>query len=169
LWFACASFLFGELHSLQKLPALIFTVLVMASGSPQGPKHCAPCSTLDASFLLTFESAVDKLGIRGSLWNLCSSESEPLHISRKFTARNFQSALKCINEMGAIAERESHHPDFHLTSYRDIEVKIWTHKLQGLTEKDLDLAALLDKEVKINYSPKWLRDNPDAKRTAAHD
>lgn len=87
-------------------------------------------------------------------------------LARAFTAKNFQSALDCINEMGAIAERESHHPNFHLTNYRDVAVEIWTHKLGGITENDITLAKLLDAEVKIDYSPKWLKENHMAKSTA---
>ena len=68
--------------------------------------------------------------------------------------------------MGAIAERESHHPDFHLTNYRDVEITLWTHKLGGITENDLKLAEMLDNEVKIEYSPKWLKAHPEASTTA---
>lgn len=65
--------------------------------------------------------------------------------------------------MGAIAERESHHPDFHLTNYRNVDVQLYTHKLGGVTENDVQLAEILDKEVTIVYSPKWLEAHPEAK------
>lgn len=66
--------------------------------------------------------------------------------------------------MGAIAEREGHHPDFHLTSYRDVEIVLFTHKVQGITANDLQLARMLDEEVNVVYSPKWLRENPEANK-----
>jgi hypothetical protein len=74
----------------------------------------------------------------------------------------FQAALDSINAMEAIAERESHHPDFYLTNYRDCEIILYTHKLQGITENDLVLAEMLDKEVQVTYSPKWLKQHPVA-------
>jgi pterin-4a-carbinolamine dehydratase len=89
-----------------------------------------------------------------------------LFLYRKFTAKNFQAALDAINAMGAIAEREGHHPNFHLTNYREVEVEIWTHNMNGLTRNDFVLAELLSSEVKIEYSPKWLREHPDAKGTS---
>ena len=87
-------------------------------------------------------------------------------LSRKFTAKNFQAALDSINAMGAIAEEQEHHPDFHLTSYRNVEVTLWTHSLGGITENDFTLAQLLD-QVPVTYSPKWLRENPAAQQKEA--
>jgi pterin-4a-carbinolamine dehydratase len=59
-------------------------------------------------------------------------------------------------------DREFHHPNFHLVNYREVEVHLWTHKLHGITENDLILAEMLDKEVDVVYSPKWLNDHPEA-------
>ena len=56
-------------------------------------------------------------------------------------------------------------PDFHLTAYRQLQIVVATHKLDGLTENDFLLAELLDK-VPIDYSPKWLREHPEAQGTA---
>jgi 4a-hydroxytetrahydrobiopterin dehydratase len=67
--------------------------------------------------------------------------------------------------MGAIAEREGHHPDFHLTNYRDVTIEIFTHKLGGLTMNDFVLAKHLTDEVSVDYSPKWLKAHPEAQRT----
>ena len=87
-------------------------------------------------------------------------------ITRSFVAKNFQAAIQAINDMGVIAEREGHHPNFHLTNYRNVDVVIYTHNVQGITVNDLILAQLFDKEVKIVYSPKWLKSNPHVKDSA---
>lgn len=97
------------------------------------------------------------------MWTVGSKDGVICYLYRKFTAKNFQTALDAINAMGAIAERESHHPNFHLTKWREVEVEIWTHKLQGVTENDLMLARQLDAQVQIEYSPKWLQCHPEAK------
>ena len=126
-------------------------------------KACIPCAGMDDSHLLPMDSLPGLVRQRTPLWELSDDGKS---ISRNFVARNFQAALDAINAMGLIAEEQSHHPDFHLTNYRQVAVVVATHKLGGLTENDLVLAELLD-DVKINYSPKWLREHPEAKETAA--
>ena len=119
---------------------------------------------MDESHLLKVDEELPKI-IHERLLGLWVLAPDGKSISRAFVARNFQAALDAINAMGAIAEEESHHPDFHLTSYRQLEIVVSTHKLGGLTENDLVLAELLNK-VPIDYSPKWLREHPEAKVTA---
>jgi len=101
-----------------------------------------------------------------SLWSLKESQDGVLRLSRKFTARNFQAALDAMNEIGAIAEKEGHHPDLHLRNYREVEIEIYTHKLNGLSRNDFILAAEINAGLTIDYSPKWLRENPTAVSTS---
>lgn len=79
-------------------------------------------------------------------------------IFRKFTCKNWQSAIDCINAISLVAERKDiqHHPDIHLTTYRDIELRLWTHAIGGLTIYDLNLAQGINNDVVIEYSKKWL-------------
>ena len=39
---------------------------------------------------------------------------------------------------------EGHHPDLYL-SWGSVEVRTWTHKIDGLTESDFILAGKLDR------------------------
>ena len=78
-------------------------------------------------------------------------------ISRSFVARNFNAALGFLNACGAVAERETHHPDMHLTSYRNVKLVLSTHASRGLTHADFILAAKLD-ELPVEYSPAWVRE-----------
>lgn len=80
-------------------------------------------------------------------------------LTRNFTARNFTAAMDFFNQVAVIAEREGHHPDLHLTNYRDVEVVVSTHAAGGLTQFDFVLAAKLD-TIPVDYSPKWLKENP---------
>ena len=124
-------------------------------------KNCIPCESLDKSHLLSDSQIEESLQSLKLVWKLSYGDK----LCRKFTAKDFQSALNAINDIGVIAERENHHPDLHLTSYRDVEIVIYTHSLKGLTRNDFMLAEMIDEEVKVNYSPKWLKDNPDAQST----
>lgn len=69
---------------------------------------------------------------------------ESHHIERSFSFRNFQKALDFTNLVGAVAESEGHHPDIFL-AWGKVGVKIWTHKIDGLTESDFVLAAKIDR------------------------
>jgi 4a-hydroxytetrahydrobiopterin dehydratase len=65
------------------------------------------------------------------------------HLTKTYTFPDFRTALDFVNQAGAIAEEEGHHPDL-LLSWGKVEVKTWTHKIDGLTESDFILAAKLD-------------------------
>ena len=54
------------------------------------------------------------------------------------------AALTFFNKIGQIAEEQDHHPDLHLTGYRNVAIEIWTHAVGGLTENDFILAAKID-------------------------
>jgi len=79
-------------------------------------------------------------------------------VFKKFTCKNWQAAIDCINAISAVAESKDiqHHPDISLTNYRDIEIRLSTHATGGLTSIDLKLAEYIDKNVVIDYSKKWL-------------
>lgn len=115
--------------------------------------------------ILTEEEILKEMAHSLPLWSLGSSEKVPAFLRRTFIAKDFQSALDCINLMGAIAESVNHHPNFHLTSYRQVDIELFTHDRNGVTGKDIALAKLLD-EVKVRYSPKWLKAHPEAHMTA---
>jgi 4a-hydroxytetrahydrobiopterin dehydratase len=65
------------------------------------------------------------------------------HLQKEYTFDDFAEALNFTNKVGAIAEEEGHHPDIAL-SWGRVELKIWTHKIDGLTESDFVLAAKAD-------------------------
>ena len=66
------------------------------------------------------------------------------HLRRVFNFPDFVSALAFVNKVGEVAEKEGHHPDIFLT-WGKVEITIWTHKIDGLTESDFILAAKIDK------------------------
>jgi 4a-hydroxytetrahydrobiopterin dehydratase len=144
--------------SLLTLPARIqptSRLLYMMTEPAQQQQHCVPCSTLDASHRLDPQDV--ELQLQGTWWKVSQTSSQIDCITRTFTARHFQAALDSLNAMGQIAECENHHPDFHLTGYRNVQVDIYTHTLQGITKNDILLARMLDDKVSIDYSPKWLQ------------
>eukprot|EP00419_Tripos_fusus_P077072 CAMPEP_0172902744 /NCGR_PEP_ID=MMETSP1075-20121228/169085_1 /TAXON_ID=2916 /ORGANISM="Ceratium fusus, Strain PA161109" /LENGTH=159 /DNA_ID=CAMNT_0013759403 /DNA_START=113 /DNA_END=590 /DNA_ORIENTATION=- len=78
-------------------------------------------------------------------------------ISRAFVAKHWQAAMKFLNEVSVVAEAEGHHPDLHLTSWRNVRIDLSTHAIGGLALPDFVLAAKID-AIEVEYSPKWLRE-----------
>lgn len=66
------------------------------------------------------------------------------HITKTFKFPDFLKALEFVNRIGNLAEEQGHHPDIFLTWGR-VDVTLWTHKIDGLTESDFIMAAKIDK------------------------
>lgn len=64
-------------------------------------------------------------------------------LTRRFTFKNFAEALVFVNKVGALAESEGHHPDISF-GWGYVEVKIFTHAVDGLTENDFIFVAKID-------------------------
>lgn len=99
-------------------------------------KTCVPCRggvpPLKGAELAALQSQVDD-------WNVVQEH----HITKAFTFPDFQKALDFVNKVGVLAEEQGHHPDIYLT-WGKAEIKIWMHKIDGLTESDFILAAKID-------------------------
>lgn len=68
---------------------------------------------------------------------------EEHHVAKSFLFTDFKTALDFVNQVGAIAEQEGHHPDLCL-AWGKVDVQIYTHKIRGLTESDFVMAAKID-------------------------
>ena len=67
-----------------------------------------------------------------------------LLISRKIVLKNFVEAIELVNRIAEVAESEGHHPDLHLTGYRNLRIDLTTHAISGLSENDFIVAAKID-------------------------
>lgn len=99
-------------------------------------KKCVPC---EAGTPPLEEDKVNDLLKQVSGWILKDG-----HLYKKFKFKSFIEAMKFINSVAEIAEEEGHHPDFSV-HYNKVEVEIWTHAINGLSENDFILAAKIDK------------------------
>jgi 4a-hydroxytetrahydrobiopterin dehydratase len=64
-------------------------------------------------------------------------------LQRTFELDSFPAALEFVNQVGALAEEEDHHPDIAI-SYRKVTLRWWTHTAGGITHRDRELAARTD-------------------------
>ena len=99
-------------------------------------KTCVPCRggvpPLTADQIQPLVTQLDR-------WTVAGTH----HIEKMFEFHDFKTALAFVNKVGAVAEAQGHHPNIDLTWGR-VGLKIWTHKIDGLTESDFILAAKID-------------------------
>lgn len=70
--------------------------------------------------------------------------AEEKKIEREFACKDFLKALAFINAVGAVAEKEGHHPDIFLHGWNKVRYTLWTHAIGGLSLNDFILAAKID-------------------------
>ena len=64
-------------------------------------------------------------------------------VRREWEVKDFLTAIDFFQRVAQLAEEEGHHPDLCLAWGR-VDVKTYTHKIDGLTESDFILAAKID-------------------------
>ena len=99
-------------------------------------KHCVPCR---GGVPPLRGKEVDQLKAQVPGWRVVNEH----HLANSYVFAGFQPALDFVNRVGALAEKEGHHPDLYL-SWGKVDIQIWTHKIDGLTESDFILAAKID-------------------------
>jgi 4a-hydroxytetrahydrobiopterin dehydratase len=99
-------------------------------------KHCVPCR---GGVPPLAGEELEKMKKQVGGWQVVDGH----HLIKSYSFPDFLTALAFVNRVGETAEREGHHPDLYL-AWGKVEVKIWTHKIDGLTESDFILAAKID-------------------------
>ena len=100
-------------------------------------QQCVPCK--GGVPPLAHEAILSLLDRLGGGWKVADDH----HLENDYTFNDFAEALAFTNRVGAIAEEQGHHPDIYLAWGR-VGLKIWTHKIDGLTESDFVFAAKAD-------------------------
>jgi 4a-hydroxytetrahydrobiopterin dehydratase len=101
-------------------------------------KHCKPCE--GGIPAVPLEEIRLVLGALPG-WTLTADGQR---IRRDWRVKGFAAALDFFNRIGRVAEEEGHHPDLHLSGYRNVSVELTTHAIGGLSENDFILAAKID-------------------------
>ncbi len=65
-------------------------------------------------------------------------------IRKEWKLKDFMVAIDFFNAVAKIAETDQHHPDLHLSGYRNVAIELSTHAIKGLSENDFILAAKID-------------------------
>jgi 4a-hydroxytetrahydrobiopterin dehydratase len=73
-------------------------------------------------------------------------------IRREWRVKDFSAGIDFFTRVAQLAEAEDHHPDLHLTGYRNVAIELSTHAIGGLSENDFILAAKISQlpvELKV--------------------
>ena len=65
-------------------------------------------------------------------------------LQKRFAFRTFKESMAFVNGVAELAEAADHHPDI-IVNYNRVLLKLSTHSQGGITEKDFDLAAKIDR------------------------
>ena len=66
-------------------------------------------------------------------------------IARTYRFEDFRGALAFVNRVGAVAERQQHHPDIDIR-YNEVTPSVWTQDAGGPTARFFRRAAAIDAE-----------------------
>lgn len=73
------------------------------------------------------------------MWN-----EENNSVYKEFKFSDFKTALEFVNKVGELAEKHNHHPDIEL-GWGRVKLTLSTHSEGKVTQKDSQLATLIDK------------------------
>lgn len=65
-------------------------------------------------------------------------------IRRTYEFADFIEAMAFVTKVAILSEKANHHPDIDIRWNR-VDLAITTHDARGLTDKDTDLAAAIDR------------------------
>ena len=112
--------------------------MAVESASQLVAKKCKPCEGgVDPVPPAEAKAQAEKL----PGWNLTEGSKA---IRKEWKTKDFDTALKFFNDVAKVANADDHHPDLHLTGYRNVAIELSTHAIGGLSENDFILAAKID-------------------------
>lgn len=78
-------------------------------------------------------------------WSVDSGNKRAFLVVR---TKDFMAAVGLVERIAEVAEELNHHPDLHLTNYRDLRIETTSHDAGSLTERDVRLAERIDALLK---------------------
>ena len=67
-------------------------------------------------------------------------------IVKQFTFKNFKEAFAAMTTIADIAEKLNHHPHW-FNAYNQLNIKLSTEKIGGITMKDFELASRIEEVI----------------------
>jgi 4a-hydroxytetrahydrobiopterin dehydratase len=79
----------------------------------------------------------------GGTLPLTQEEIDDKKISKEYAFVNYRHTMDFVNKVADLAEKEGHHPVMHVF-YGRLQIELWTHAIDGLSENDFIMAAKID-------------------------
>lgn len=86
-----------------------------------------------------------RVQIRNGLEKLQGWQTDYKCIYKTIKTKGFPHTIGLVTAIGAICQQFDHHPDFILLRYSELTISFSTHSVKGITQKDLQIAAELEK------------------------
>jgi 4a-hydroxytetrahydrobiopterin dehydratase len=100
-------------------------------------KKCVPCEgnipPLNEKQVAEFRKEV------GEDWSVHENKK----IKKEYLFKNYGQTMAFVDRVAGLAEAEGHHPVMHVY-YSKVEIELWTHAINGLSENDFIMAAKID-------------------------
>lgn len=101
--------------------------------------HDVPVIAIDGVETFRHQVTPEALHVVMAGWRVADSH----HLEKAFLFADFAKALAFVNRIGAIAEKQNHHPDL-LLSWGKVRVMTWSHDANAITSRDYRLAAAIE-------------------------
>ena len=101
-------------------------------------KKCIPC---EGGMPPLNEGEIEKLLKHVNGWDV-----EDGRLTKQFNFKDFREAMGFVNKIAEVAESEGHHPDI-MIHYSQVNIELWTHAINGLSENDFIIAAKIDELI----------------------
>lgn len=82
--------------------------------------------------------------IKTNLSSLNDWKVEEGRLHKLFKFKNFNQAISFMVSVAMECEKMNHHPEWY-NVYGNVDVKLVTHRVAGITELDFKLASIMDK------------------------
>ena len=68
-------------------------------------------------------------------------------IRRSVKVSGFTAAADLVRAVADVANAADHHPDVHITGYRNVAFELTTHAAKAITRRDIELATEIDRLI----------------------
>jgi 4a-hydroxytetrahydrobiopterin dehydratase len=72
------------------------------------------------------------------------------YICREINTKNWKETVMLFNAIAYLAESLWHHPDVEL-GFKRLEIKLMTHDANAITDKDFNLAKLIERLISLSF------------------
>ena len=77
--------------------------------------------------------------------NISKWENREGKLTKIVSLNSFKEVIVLVNKIAQLAEKQNHHPDLEIFGYKNLKIKISTHDVSDITDKDYELAKAIDK------------------------